>query len=208
MTLIKICGITNITDARAAVEAGADALGFNFYPPSPRYVRPEEARAIIDELSPAILTVGVFVNEESPQQVLSIAKAAHISALQLHGDESPEFCAALAPHFVIKVFSAATEFREEDIQKYKVPAVMLDAGNKKIRGGTGQTIDWSIATRVRQVVPRLFLAGGLSPENICDAIETVNPYAVDACSLLEHSPREKNHELMRSFVKHARSVKP
>ena len=205
MTLVKICGITNLVDARAAVEAGADALGFNFYRPSPRYISPKDARAIVDQLPSEVFTVGVFVNEESPQDVMLIAEQAGVTGLQLHGDESPEYCAALAQHFVIKAFSAATGL---SIQKYNVSAAMLDAGDKKIRGGTGRVVDWSVAARFRELVPRLFLAGGLSAENVAKAIETVKPYAVDACSLLEDSPRKKNHELIRAFVTQVRGVKP
>jgi phosphoribosylanthranilate isomerase len=208
MTLVKICGITNLDDARAAVEAGADALGFNFYPPSPRYISPAYARVLIDQMPPEVLTVGVFVNEESPGNVLRIAEQAGVKALQLHGDESPEYCAALSTHYVIKVFSAASGFSDDQVRKYDVPAAMLDAGDKKTRGGTGRVVDWSVAARVRELVPRLFLAGGLSPQNVSEAIEIVKPYAVDACSLLEDSPRQKNHQLIRAFVTNARSVKP
>jgi len=208
MTLVKICGITNLDDARAAVEAGADALGFNFYRPSPRYISPPDARAIVDQLPADVLSVGVFVNEELPEGVRRIADQAGVTALQLHGDESPEYCNALATYFVIKVFSAATGFSNRQVQEYNVPAAMLDAGDRKLRGGTGRVVDWSFAAKFREVVPRLFLAGGLSPHNVSEAIETVKPYAVDACSLLEDSPRQKNHELIRAFVRHARSVKP
>lgn len=208
MTLIKICGITNLVDAQAAVDAGADALGFNFYPSSPRYVSPGDARRIIHQLPPGVLTVGVFVNVVSPKEVSDIAEHAAVKALQLHGDESPEYCAALAGYFVIKVFSFATGFSDEQVQRYSVPAAMLDAGDKKTRGGTGRVVDWSVAARLREIVPRLFLAGGLSPQNVFGAIQTVKPYAVDACSLLEDSPRQKNHQLIREFVTNARSVKP
>jgi phosphoribosylanthranilate isomerase len=208
MTLVKICGITNLIDARAAVDAGADALGFNFYPPSPRYISPDDAHAIIDELSSEVLTVGVFVNEQSPQEVLRIARQAGVKGLQLHGDESPEYCEALADHYVIKVFSVASGFSEQQVQNYNVGAVMLDAGDRKTRGGTGRVVDWSVAAKLREWVPRLFLAGGLSPQNVSEAIETVKPYAVDACSLLEDSPRQKNHESIREFVTHVRRVKP
>lgn len=208
MTLVKICGITNLDDARAAIEAGADALGFNFYPPSPRYITPTDARAIVDLLPSKVLAVGVFVNENSPQDVMRIAEQAGVKGVQLHGDESPQYCDALADYFVIKVFSESTGFRDEEVQKYNVAAAMLDAGNKKIRGGTGRVVDWSVAARFRESVPRLFLAGGLSPQNVSEAIETVKPYAVDACSLLENSPRQKNHELIRAFVTQAHHVKP
>ena len=209
MTFIKICGITNVDDALAAVASGADALGFNFYKPSPRYVTPQTAREIIARLPLSVLTVGVFVNEESPQSVRVIANEARITALQLHGDESYSYCNELAEdRYVIKTLSVANDFDIELAQGYEVEAIMLDTKHNALRGGTGRVFDWSIAREVNEVVPKLFLAGGLSPENIEEAIETVRPYAVDACSALEDEPGRKNHERMRAFVETVRSVKP
>jgi len=206
MTLIKICGITSLDDAHAAVAAGADALGFNFYKPSPRYITPESAREIIDTLPDSILTVGVFVNEESPETVSAIADRSGIKAVQLHGDESPEYCRALNP--VIKNFSVSTSFDIDQISAYEVDAIMLDTKDNRLHGGTGRVFDWSIAQQVSRIFPKLFLAGGLSPENVREAIEMVQPYAVDACSSLEDKPGIKNHERMRIFVNAVRSVRP
>jgi phosphoribosylanthranilate isomerase len=209
MTFIKICGITNVDDALAAVAAGADALGFNFYKPSPRYIMPQHARQIIAKLPSSVLTVGVFVNEESPKAVHSIANEAGITALQLHGDESPSYCRELAAdRYVIKTLSVSNDFDIHALQSYEVQAIMLDTKHNALRGGTGRVFDWSIAKEANRVVPKLFLAGGLSPENIEEAIETVRPYAVDACSALEDEPGKKNHERMRAFVETARNVKP
>jgi phosphoribosylanthranilate isomerase len=208
MTLIKICGITNVHDALAAVAAGADALGFNFYKPSPRYVTPQTAREIVAKLPVSVLTVGVFVNEES-QSVRNIANEANVAALQLHGDESPEYCRELGKdRYVIKTFAVANDFDVQRIQPYRVEAIMLDTKHNSLRGGTGRVFDWSVAKEVNDFVPKLFLAGGLSPENIEEAVATVRPYAIDACSALEDEPGRKNHERMRAFVKIARSVKP
>jgi len=207
MTLIKICGITNVNDAHAAVAAGADALGFNFYKPSPRYIAPESAREIINTLPDSILTVGVFVNEASPEAVRSIANQAGVKAVQLHGDESPDYCRAL--NSVIKTFAVSKDkFDIKQIESYEVDAIMLDTKDNRLRGGTGRVFDWSIAQQVSQLVPKLYLAGGLSPENVSEAIEMVQPYAVDACSSLEDKPGIKNHERMRVFVSKVRSVKP
>ena len=206
MTLIKICGITNLDDAHAAVAAGADALGFNFYQPSPRYITPESAREIINTLPASVLTVGVFVNEPSPDAVRAIADRAGVKAVQLHGDESPDYCRAL--NSVIKNFSISTDFDVDQIRGYEVDAVMLDTKHNHLRGGTGRVFDWSIAQRVSQFVPKLFLAGGLAPENVSDAIALVHPYAVDTCSAVEDKPGIKNHERMRVFVSVVRSVKP
>jgi phosphoribosylanthranilate isomerase len=209
MTFIKICGITNIDDALAAVTAGADALGFNFYRPSPRYVTPQTAREIIAKLPMSVLTVGVFVNEDSPKSVLNIANEAGITALQLHGDESPAYCRELAKErYVIKSLAVANDFDLQTVASYEVEAIMLDTKHFALRGGTGQVFDWSIAREVNSVVPKLFLAGGLSPDNIEEAIATVRPYAVDACSALEDKPGRKNHDRMRDFVETARNVKP
>jgi phosphoribosylanthranilate isomerase len=205
MTYIKICGITNLADALAAVDAGADMLGFNFYRPSPRYIEPKAAQKIIDQLPATVLTVGVFVNEELPELVAQIANEAGVAALQLHGDESTAYCAALKDRYVIKVFGAGDDFVPECMLAYDVQAIMLDALDRKARGGTGRAIDWSIARRTRELAPKLFLAGGLSPENVAAAIAAVEPYAVDACSALESAPGKKDPERVRAFITAARA---
>src|SRR5215207_11210635 len=159
MTLVKICGITNLNDALAAVAAGADALGFNFYKPSPRYITPHAARAIIEQLPDSVLTVGVFVNEDSPQSVMNIADEATIKALQLHGDESPEYCRELAANtLVIKTLAVSDSFDPKLAVAYQVNAIMLDTRDNRLRGGTGRVFDWSIAQQVSQIVPKLCLA--------------------------------------------------
>ena len=207
MTLIKICGITNLDDALAAVAAGADALGFNFYKPSPRYITPQSAHEIIAQLPNEVLKVGVFVNEASPQTVQNIANESGVEAVQLHGDESPEYCRELAQH-TIKALAVSHDFDTNIVQRYQVDAIMLDTKHNTLRGGTGRAFDWSIAQQVNEIVPKLYLAGGLSPENVADAIATVRPYAVDACSSLESVPGKKDHDRMRAFVAAVRSVKP
>lgn len=209
MVLVKICGITNLDDALAAVDAGADALGFNFYPRSPRYITPEAARAIIDRLSgvgsPDLLTVGVLVNE-SLDAIKKIAAVAGVSALQLHGNEPPEYCKALEDYYVIKVFSAGDEFAPKMVLQYDVQAVMLDAVDEKIFGGTGKLSNWSVARKMRELFPKLFLAGGLSAENVAAAINQAKPYAVDACSRLESAPGRKDHDRVRAFVNAVRTA--
>ncbi len=209
MTLVKICGITNLDDAVAAVAAGADALGFNFYKPSPRYITPHEAREIIEELPDSILTTGVFVNEESPDTVRSIANESGIQALQLHGDESPVYCRELASdYYVIKTFAVSDSFDSQTTKEYEVEAIMLDTKHNRLRGGTGRVFDWSVAQRLAHTIPKLFLAGGLSPENIENAIKTVRPFAVDACSSLEARPGKKDEERMRVFINRVRLDAP
>ena len=204
MTLVKICGITNTDDALAAVEAGADALGFNFYPRSPRYISPAIAREISDHLPASVLRVGVFVSEEL-QSLSRVVSDASLTAVQLHGDETPEYCDQLKTTFVIKVFGARDDL---DLTAYKVDAIMLDTKDELLHGGTGRVFDWSIAQRANNSVPKLFLAGGLSPENVAAAIATVRPYAVDACSSLETTPGKKNHERMRAFINAVRQSEP
>jgi phosphoribosylanthranilate isomerase len=199
MTLVKICGITNLDDALAAVEAGADALGFNFCRRSPRYIEPATVRSIIDRLPSDLLTVGIFVNE-ALEVVERIASKARVSALQLHGSESPEYCKQLEGRYLIKVFATGGAFKPESVLDYDVQAIMLDAFDQKGFGGTGKLSNWSIARETRELFPKLFLAGGLSAENVGEAIYSVNPYAVDACSLLESSPGRKDHERVRGFV--------
>jgi len=209
MTLVKICGITNLDDALAAVAAGADALGFNFYKPSPRYITPQHAREIVEQLPDSLLTVGVFVNQESPAAVRSIAEEAGVGALQLHGDEPPTYCGELATdYYVIKTLAVSDGFDVETAQAYDVEAIMLDTRHNSLRGGTGRVFDWSVAQLVSQTVLKLFLAGGLSPENIENAIKTVRPFAVDACSALENKPGKKNHDRVRVFVNTVRRVAP
>jgi phosphoribosylanthranilate isomerase len=175
MTFVKICGITNLPDALVAVSEGADALGFNFYRKSPRYVEPSEARRIIQQLPANVLTVGVFVNKETPEQVKVVASEAGVSAFQLHGDESPDYCSALRDSYVIKAFAVSEAFDIRTTQEYSVDAILLDASHRKLRGGTGQVIDWTVAKRVGELGIKMFLAGGLTPENVRVAIDTVNP---------------------------------
>jgi phosphoribosylanthranilate isomerase len=207
MTVVKICGITNLDDALAAVAAGANALGFNFYKPSPRYITPPRACEIVAQLPDSIVAVGVFVNEPAPDDVQAIADAAGIRAVQLHGDESPEYCRELAArNYVIKTLAVSETFDVQMVHRYEVDAIMLDTRDNRLRGGTGRVFDWSIAEQVSKLVPKFYLAGGLSPENAAAAVMTVRPYAVDACSALEDEPGRKNHERMRAFVKAVRGV--
>lgn len=206
MTLVKICGITNLEDALMCAETGADALGFNFYRRSPRYIEPLVARQIINNLPKKLLTVGVFVNEPTPATVERIVTDSGVGAVQLHGDESPEYCRALGDRYVIKVLKAGTDFEPASALEYEGRAIMLDTFDPEMHGGTGRVFDWSVARETRTLVPTLFLAGGLSPENVRDAINAVNPYAVDACSSLEVNQGKKDSSRVEAFVKAARDL--
>jgi len=207
MTLVKICGITNLEDALAAVEAGADMLGFNFYEPSPRYIETEAARRIIEHLPETVFTVGVFVNQPLTE-VESIADETGLRILQLHGDESPEYCESLKAkgYQVMKVFNSGENFSTSFIGDYDVDLLMLDAAAGGIRGGTGQLSDWSQARQARELSPKMFLAGGLSPENVSAAIEAVEPFGVDACSSIELGPGKKDHARVAAFVAAVRAA--
>ncbi len=200
MVLVKICGITNLKDALGAVRAGAYALGFNFYARSPRYIRPQDARRIIEQLPESVLTVGVFVNEDGPEEVARVAEEASVGAVQLHGDESPGYCRELKELRVIKALRVSADFAAESVLEYETEAILLDAYDAGERGGTGRTFDWEIAARVRELVPKLYLAGGLTARNVAEAVERVRPYAVDACSRLESAPGRKAMKLVRAFI--------
>jgi phosphoribosylanthranilate isomerase len=207
MVKVKVCGITNLDDALAALAAGADALGFNFYRRSPRYIAPEEARRIISELPPdAVLCVGVFVNEASAATVARMASEACVAAVQLHGDESPEYCAELSGQRVIKALRVGKDFAPEQATAYCAESVLLDAYSASARGGTGETFDWELARRTREVVAQLYLAGGLTVENVAEAIVAVRPYAVDVCSGVELAAGRKDAARVRAFVSAVRAA--
>jgi phosphoribosylanthranilate isomerase len=202
MTKVKICGITNLEDALIAVRFGADALGFNFYEQSPRYISPEKARKIIENLPAKILKVGVFVNK-GLENILEISETAKLDAVQLHGDESAEFVKELKAKTnleIIKAFRVSPQFKPEDVLKFEVDAVLLDAYSANDYGGTGEKFDWEIAGKVREIVSKMYLAGGLSAKNVAEAIEKVQPFAVDACSLLEEIKGRKNAVKVRDFI--------
>lgn len=204
--LIKICGITNLEDALVSIEAGADALGFNFYTRSPRYIEPAAARRIIAELPARVLSVGVFVNEGGPEIVAEVAASAGVGALQLHGEESGEYCRALKDFYVIKALRVNRGFPPERVLEYECDAVLLDAFSASGHGGTGEIFDWAIARRAQRLVQKLFLAGGLTAENVAEAIAAVGPYGVDACSSLEIEPGRKSAERVRAFINAARAA--
>jgi phosphoribosylanthranilate isomerase len=204
MTRVKVCGVTNLEDALAALDAGAEMLGFNFYARSPRCVSPAEARRVVERLPEGVECVGVFVNEPSPEDVARVAGESGVGAVQLHGDETPEFCRALRGLKVIKALRVGPGYTAASAAAYPADAVLLDAYVAGEFGGTGHTFDWSLARRTRDAVPRLLLAGGLRPENVAAAVAAVRPYAVDVCSGVEAAPGRKSPALMRLFVERVR----
>ncbi|MDQ3486159.1 MAG: phosphoribosylanthranilate isomerase, partial [Acidobacteriota bacterium] len=197
MTLVKICGITRLEDAQLAVELGASALGFVFWPSSPRYIPPSRAADIIAALPPRLASVGVFV-DQTRNFVWNAAEQAGLTALQLHGSESPSFAAAL-PRPVIKAVAVGEDFSLEAVMEIpRTITVLLDAHDPIRRGGTGVTIDWSVAASVAWRRP-IFLSGGLNPGNIQEAIAQVNPHAVDISSGVESAPGIKDPVKLRAL---------
>jgi len=197
---VKICGITNWADAKRAVDAGADFLGFNFYAKSPRYIAPAKARRIVRRLPKSVSAVGVFVNENE-EKMVDTARAVGLTALQLHGDESPAEVARLRRILpVIKAIRAGKSFRPAQLAKFRrASAILLDGFDRRLRGGTGRTVDWRLARRANRY-GRVFLAGGLTPENISEAIRAASPFAVDVCSGVEAKPGKKDPKRVRAFM--------
>lgn len=197
---VKICGITNLTDAQEAVRLGADALGFVFWKKSPRYICPAEAEKIIKSLSAFVACVGVFVDEKV-SRVNRIAKHCQLNCLQLHGQEPSHYCKRFSGLKVIKAFRIKDEKSLEPIAQYDgVHAYLLDTFIEGRPGGTGRSFDWKLATKVKKLGRPIILSGGLNPDNVIEAILKVRPYAVDASTSLERSPGKKDYQLMREFI--------
>jgi len=201
---VKICGITTAEDASVAVSCGADALGFVFFSGSPRAVSEEVAAAIIATLPPFVTTVGVFVDEKA-ERVNEVARRCGLDVVQLHGSESPEYC-ALMERRTVKAFRIRDWQDLDPVVNYRVSAILLDTYVAGEFGGTGQTFNWDIARELAKTHP-VILSGGLSPENVRDAVRTARPYAVDVSSGVERAgdKRRKDPERVRAFIESARS---
>jgi phosphoribosylanthranilate isomerase len=210
MVKVKICGITNVRDAKAALDAGADYLGLNFYKGSQRYIKPAAAKKIVQALKGrGAKIVGVFVNE-SPERVAEIARTVGLSHAQLHGEERPGQVAAIARAGVpvIKALRVGPDFRSQQLGEYpRAKALMLDGFDPDERGGTGKAFDWHQVSRTRVTKP-LFLAGGITPENVAEAIRIAQPYAVDICSGVETagSPRKKDKAKIAALMQTVRTA--
>ncbi len=206
MVKVKICGITNWSDARRAVEAGADFLGFNFYRGSSRYIAPAAARRIVQRLPEKVASVGVFVNEPE-QEMLAIARRVGLDYVQLHGDETAEVVSRMRRSFrVIKAIRVRGSFRVAQLADFRrASSILLDGFDSRLRGGTGKSFNWKLAKsagRKRQI----FLAGGLTPENAAEAVSAARPFAIDVCSGVESRPGKKDAERMRALVAAVRPV--
>jgi phosphoribosylanthranilate isomerase len=196
---VKICGNTSYEDAALALDLGADAVGFVFYDKSSRYVAPSAARDIAKKLPPFAVKVGVFVNEFDVEVVRSIARMCGLNVIQLHGGESPEYCALLPEWSVVKALRVNDSFDAAHVGDFPTTAVLLDAYDPDTYGGTGRLFDWSKAVHAKQYA-RIILAGGIKPENVGQAIKMVKPYGVDVCSGVEAKPGQKDKLLLRSFM--------
>jgi phosphoribosylanthranilate isomerase len=203
---IKICGVTNIKDARACAELGVSMIGFNFYPQSSRYIEPKLARQIIEAIPPGVLAVGVFV-DAGAEEIRHTAGAAGVRCVQLHGRTSPHACSELASEFrVIRAFSTDPQFQPEEVSLFSDCDVLIDAHHPNLRGGTGLTCDWLAARRTRSLARFLFLSGGLTEQNVGQAIAAVAPHAVDVCSGVESAPGVKDHHAIEDFITAVRTA--
>ena len=201
---VKICGITNAADALAAVEAGADALGFMFYEPSPRHVSIRQAAEIIRELPPFVLKAGVFVDALEDTVMRAIGDCG-LTLLQFHGQEPPEYCTQFGL-MSMKAFRVRDAGSLAALREYPTDAWLLDAFVADKLGGTGEKFNWELAVEAKKLGRPIFLAGGLTPSNVADAVRTVQPYAVDVSSGVEAAPGKKDHAKVREFIQAAKSV--
>jgi phosphoribosylanthranilate isomerase len=207
---VKICGITNLEDAQRAVDYGADQLGLNFYEKSPRYISPDKARELVDSLPYNVETVGVFVNEPM-DDILATAEYVGLDGIQLHGDEDFKYVKELGrrtTRFVIKAFRVSQTFSIADAMDWDMDYPLFDAFSPYERGGTGMTLNWEeIASDVFLWFPfTAYLAGGLTPENVAEAVRTFKPYAVDVASGVESTPGKKDPMKVAAFIKAAKEA--
>jgi phosphoribosylanthranilate isomerase len=203
MTHVKICGLTSLADARICLDAGTDAIGLNFWPKSVRYCQESVARAIADAVRGKALIVGVFV-DASREEIVRIAREVGLDCVQLHGDEPPELLVAFLPHAYKALRVRGPEIVQE-VARYGGEHVLLDAYVKGMPGGTGERFDWALAEGVARA-RKLTLAGGLTPDNVAEAVRAVRPYCVDVASGVESAPGVKDAALVSRFVSNARAA--
>jgi phosphoribosylanthranilate isomerase len=197
---VKVCGITSYEDAAMALDLGTDALGFNFYPSSPRFIDPVAARAIIRRLPPFATAVGVFVNVADPAEVDGSGRTAGLQVLQLHGDESADYCSRLGAWPLIKAVRIDKGVNLENLLHFPAQAILLDSKDDRVYGGTGKPFDWTLARTSTEGL-RIILAGGMNPANVGEAIRSVRPYAVDVCSGVESHPGKKDAAKLNAFMR-------
>jgi len=205
VTRVKICGITDPDDARNAALLGADAIGLNFFERSPRYIDGTLASRIIERVPAFVSIVGVFVNHPNPQGLEDFAVSLGLHAVQLHGNETPDYCSMIQRVKVIKAFRVDANFRVESLKNYSNTMFLLDSGNGAQFGGTGKVFDWNQAYGAN-AFGWTVLAGGLTADNVQDAVSRLHPFGVDVSSGVESSPRRKDYEKMRRFIEAVRKT--
>jgi phosphoribosylanthranilate isomerase len=203
-TIVKICGITSGADGQAAMEAGADAIGLMFYEGSKRHVTIEAAAEIVRQLPPFAIKVGVFVNAPEDLVLRAIADCG-LNIAQFHGTETPEYCVQF-PVMTIKAVRVRDAESLKPLAEYQTDAFLLDAYVTGELGGTGESFDWDLAIEAQKLGKPVFLAGGLTPDNVAEAVRRVRPYAVDVSSGVEISPGKKDREKMSAFVRAAKGA--
>lgn len=203
-TKVKICGITSVADAQAAAEAGADMIGLMFYEGSPRHITLATAAEISQSLPPFVQRVGVFVNPDEAL-VMEAISACDLNLLQFHGDETSEFCTQFGI-MSLKALRMRDAKSLEALENFQTDAFLLDAYSKSGLGGTGEQFNWDLAVEAQKFGKPIFLAGGLTPENVADAVRKVRPFAVDVSSGVEFSPGKKDPAKIRAFIQAAKSV--
>ncbi len=203
MTKVKICGVTNYEDAANAAILGADFIGFNFYALSPRFIDKDDAKRIIGKIPKNVKNVGVFVNEKA-EEVKKIAEDAGLDMVQLHGDETPEYCRQIKNEADIEVIKSFRINKKEDTEKikdYDTDYYLFDSCHEGLFGGTGKAFDWNLLKSIKK---KFFLSGGLNCSNVKDAIKTAHPFAVDAASGIEKNPRKKDIAKIKEFIEAAK----
>ena len=211
MVKIKICGITCAQDATWAANLGADFIGLNFYKDSPRKVSPQNALEILKEIPPFVSSVGVFVNEDG-KNLVKLVKKMNLALVQLHGEETVEYCQQLKEVIpgikLIKAFRIKDETVIESMKPYLEIAdyFLLDAYVEDVAGGTGATFNWDLAVKAKELGKPVFLAGGLTPENVQEAVDKAKPFAVDVASGIERSPKRKDYDKMKDFINKAKTA--
>ena len=201
---VKICGVTSVDDAQAAVAAGADAVGLMFFEGSPRHVSLAEAKVIVESFPPSVVRVGVFVNADASLVNRAVLECT-LNVLQFHGEESPEFCSQFGV-MTLKAIRVRDESSLAEMERFGTDGFLLDAFSKEARGGTGESFNWELARRATEHGKPIFLAGGLTAENVAEAVQTVQPFAVDVSSGVESAPGKKCAEKMRAFVAAAKGA--
>lgn len=208
MVRVKVCGITTIADARHAVACGADEIGLNFYSKSPRFISTSVGQEIANAIDASVKLVGVFVNA-AEREIALTAKQCGLDAVQLHGDETIEFARKIALENqlrVIRAVEAVKAIRILDELKESGLSLLIDAPAKGAFGGTGSVSDWNLAAKAASIYDRVYLAGGLGPDNVADAIRNVRPFCVDACSKLESAKGKKDPAKVAAFIEAAKNV--